>query len=205
MNNYPPGTTGSEREIVGLTEEEERICSKCSFTNGFGECAPNRNDCPLTLKECVKMNQREVDNLAKIICHIDSKIKGNIKWKVMAEEVLKYNNPHRQSLLAPFKDEGKLKDKIRRLTICPKPFALCPASRECPTCELLTKKVDEYVDLFKLYAAQTASIVKEQTARDIKVALRISYDKDDDSEMISWPGAKKYEEIFARYLPVKEE
>ena len=55
--NLPPGVTGNEREIAGLTKEEEAICESCPFTDSNGECNPNRPDCPLTLKEVYDNDQ----------------------------------------------------------------------------------------------------------------------------------------------------
>lgn len=49
LSNYPPGVTGNEREIAGLSDEEEALCAKCPHSDKEdGSCqVPPDGDCLL--------------------------------------------------------------------------------------------------------------------------------------------------------------
>ncbi len=48
--NLPPGCTGSEPQIAGISAEDEAICNACPFLDENGDCDPNRPDCPLNFR-----------------------------------------------------------------------------------------------------------------------------------------------------------
>lgn len=50
-SNYPPGVTGNEPRIAGLSAKDEAICDTCPFLDENGDCDPNRPDCPLTIRD----------------------------------------------------------------------------------------------------------------------------------------------------------
>ena len=51
-SNYPPGVTGNEPQIAGMSAEDEAICDSCPFLDKDGDCSdPNRPDCLLTVRD----------------------------------------------------------------------------------------------------------------------------------------------------------
>ena len=49
--NLPPGCSGNEPQIAGMSAEDEAICNICPFLDENGDCDPNRPDCPLTVRD----------------------------------------------------------------------------------------------------------------------------------------------------------
>ena len=58
-SNYPPGVTGNEPQIAGMSAEDEALCDACLFVNENGDCDPNRPDCPITLRDTATTNREE--------------------------------------------------------------------------------------------------------------------------------------------------